>query len=734
MKNALKTAGFAVLTLATAGCNNDPIVVDNTQREEYVQNFIKNFGIPDPDHTWSMARSVKTLVDVQGLNEGTVEIFTAYPESPDARLVARLPIRNGRVSGNLPLSGATDEVFLRVKDSDNTVRMVNGLPVEDGLVTTHLRVAAAPGNDKLPKADDMELEAYIVADITRNYYYMFRDELDEEAQKNYTYAQAIDKFNNDPDYFYYPYPDNEYYKVDYLDANRHLTQIPELKFLDLYYEMGDAMSYLYALAPIFDKYSYTDPDTGESMEVDGVFREGENHIEQYYRNNTGGKVLDPNVTFSVREEGPVTMQCIWRGTQLNDYFGYFYYKEGEEPSAEEIWNVIPKYVFLTPDDITKESDLTQRNTAVTGNSYDESGWTNLDGMGVNNCETWTNQGIESYIRGRKYYLAYYGENYDEASSYTFPTGIKIGYFLYKEATQDIFFSDCKTEYELCRRTYGTEEGPYVRPFAAKFRVQGRNYVGFGDESGDCDLNDVVFIAENVYPDPVDITPDEFKEENPEKPDTPTDPVVKPQTWTLACEDLGSTDDVDFNDIVLDVAYVAGETYLTITPRAAGGTLVSEIYFREGNNADYTRLGEIHQLMSDAYAGGSGSGYPMLNTLKAAHNVDPNSVASIVVTVPEDFDLASLESGFLSRIKITTRQDDEQEYEAKEITAFTDLAESGSVPQMLLLEGDWQWPVERVDISIAYPDFKEWVKDRDAYSWTKSRRDELTVSHRSKCSH
>lgn len=713
--NSLLLAVVAGCSMFLPGCALDPYEIPS--EEQYVRDFISKYGLPDAEHTWSMATSVKTSLDVQGLKEGTVEVFTAYPGSAGARLVARMPISSGSASTNLPLVSGTESVYVLVKDQDNTIRSVSSMPVQNNSITGQLKVAADPGSDKLPTAKDFELEAYVMDEMARNYYHMFLDELNTQEEKdNYTYDECFQRYKNDPDLFYYPDPNNLYYKVDELPSNRPLEQIPNLKMLEnLYYEMGPALSYKNVLAPIFNTYDYTDPETGVTTTLNGVFQEGTNNLELYYHK---AKIFDPDVTFRVREEGPVTMQCIWRGTQLNDYFGYYYYVEGEEPTTEELWNVLPKYLFLTPDDITAESDLTQ--------IMKEGGdWKNLDGMGTADAPSWTD---DPSIRGRKYYLAYYGEDYDEEPSYIFPDNIRIGYFLYKVAGNLIFFSDCKTEYELCRRTYAPNnsstsgEGPLVRPFAAKFRMQNRTYVGFGDECGDCDLNDVVFIAENVYPDPEDITPPELKDEE-------EDPVVNAQSWTLACEDLGSTDDTDFNDVVLDVAYVAGETTLTITPRAAGGTLVSKIYFREDNNSDYTELGEIHELMG--YTVIPSIGFAMLNTNKSSHEVDPKTVKPIVVTVPADFDFAD---DFLKRIKITTRQSDEEEYDATEITAFTDLGESGSIPKMLLLEGEWQWPTERTSIDIAYPDFRDWVKNSNATNWTKSRKSEITVSHRAKCVH
>ncbi|MDE6042421.1 MAG: DUF4842 domain-containing protein [Muribaculaceae bacterium] len=248
-------------------------------------------------------------------------------------------------------------------------------------------------------------------------------------------------------------------------------------------------------------------------------------------------------------------------------------------------------------------------------------------------------------------------------------------------------------------------------------MNNRTYVGFGDESGDCDLNDIVFIAENVYPDPVDITPPELKDEDPEA-----------QVWTLACEDLGNADDIDFNDVVLDVTYVSGMPFLSITPRAAGGVLVTDIHFRKGSDSDYTFLGEIHNMLSNVYSSTPAEQQPMLNTLRDSHEVDPATVKSITVSVPADFDFTDPVNGFMARIKITTRGFDQKYSDAKEVKAYTEVTGT-TVPQMLLLPGGWRWPEERRDIKRAYPGFADWVKDINATDWVGTCLSGYTVSHR-----
>jgi hypothetical protein len=54
----------------------------------------------------------------------------------------------------------------------------------------------------------------------------------------------------------------------------------------------------------------------------------------------------------------------------------------------------------------------------------------------------------------------------------------------------------------------------------------------------------------------------------------------PQPWVIAVEDFGAKDDWDFNDVVISVGYVSGETKATLTPLAAGGIFKVEV-LRDG---------------------------------------------------------------------------------------------------------------------------------------------------------
>lgn len=50
------------------------------------------------------------------------------------------------------------------------------------------------------------------------------------------------------------------------------------------------------------------------------------------------------------------------------------------------------------------------------------------------------------------------------------------------------------------------------------------------------------------------------------------------------------------------------------------------------------------------------------------------------------------------------------------------ANGSAAPQMILVEGDWEWPREMINIMDAYPSFTDWVKNPDNDQWHKVKND------------
>ena len=151
---------------------------------------------------------------------------------------------------------------------------------------------------------------------------------------------------------------------------------------------------------------------------------------------------------------------------------------------------------------------------------------------------------------------------------------------------------------------------------------------------------------------------------------------------VACEDLGTTDDFDFNDVVFDVSpvqYYGGNQYTVITLRAAGGTL--DLYLQASGVKK-----EVHDLFGVKRG-------TMVNT-----NNGTISCPIAQFTVP----------GSVTPRGVDVIVDDK----AKEIILK---AEVGKVPQKICVNTTFEWCNERQQIGEKYENFPAWVQNKQV-SW------------------
>lgn len=166
------------------------------------------------------------------------------------------------------------------------------------------------------------------------------------------------------------------------------------------------------------------------------------------------------------------------------------------------------------------------------------------------------------------------------------------------------------------------------------------------------------------------------------PETPANAIK----WIIACEDLGSIGDYDFNDIVFSVTYVAGDETAVVEALAAGGTIPANVYV---NNE---LIGEIHGLF------GFDDTSKMINTLE--EDLEDGSIFQGMVktiAVPTDFSISTADMG---KIRIDIINGDGN---VKTAIAPT----QGGAPQMICVPAPWKWPVEYTSIGAAYPKFGLW---------------------------
>ena len=170
-----------------------------------------------------------------------------------------------------------------------------------------------------------------------------------------------------------------------------------------------------------------------------------------------------------------------------------------------------------------------------------------------------------------------------------------------------------------------------------------------------------------------------------------DPVMY---YYYAFEDLGAIGDFDFNDVVLRVS-APNNGELTVQLCAAGGTLESQVIYNE------QPLGtEVHKAFGVELGGGNSD---MVNTGYTKHDF----VTLGTVTVDNSADMKNLPFG------IVVKGND-----GKSVKVTNEVDHKGTAPLMIMVsgypEGDnagkWFWAKERVNISVAYPQFGAWGAD------------------------
>ena len=148
--------------------------------------------------------------------------------------------------------------------------------------------------------------------------------------------------------------------------------------------------------------------------------------------------------------------------------------------------------------------------------------------------------------------------------------------------------------------------------------------------------------------------------------------TKDPVYTIAFEDLGTTDDFDFNDIVLFVTTHSDNT-ATVELVGNGGTLETGIYYKTQRLV--TAVGNMH------------TNYELM--------------ASTDIKLTDGWTPQGLLQNFSIRVK------------GNDSGTIYSHTEKGRAPQALLVPGKWAWPQERVNIRDAYPRFVDWTQDKEA---------------------
>ncbi|MDE6497906.1 MAG: LruC domain-containing protein [Muribaculaceae bacterium] len=679
--------------VALAACSADePQTISAT--EDYNRGFVKEFGVPARGHDFSMATTAGLKVTSRNGDHITV---TAEIDGEEY-LFADCHVPAGTTAIPVTIPRSVSELKLsttRGESSVSTNAVVNLDEIEPGI----MRVAASPSPEGNPYI------AFKTKDLLKPF-------LEKDKSKFSATSPAFP--NRGKSGYIFPI----YWKWDKNKNRDYRVQFVTSKF-------GANDGTLLAKDVIFDeKQSKTSPFPAikyspyisniEDIEPDSYFSGGE----------------FSNYSYNAKDD----IIVVSRGIRINDYL------EEDRPPLQYSWYLEVDYGYDAEGNCSVSSESPYRNVAFwNGNYYDMP------------------------LKHLKY--AHHGA------------------FMFLAEPSEFYIYDTLS-------SDGTPAG-YFRKISCKAYIIGFNTApASAGADDDRDWCDVAFLYL--------------------KPGYASSGTVSTSTqykWRIAAEDLGATDDWDFNDAVFEFsdqirdlntvnterdAWQIGPRdaqpvrVISVTPQAAGGTMplyitytgkvgaVPEIPDGKGQTADIM-YSEANQVLKDhmnnlAYNEGTFIVGEELHSWLGAdsHTTIFNTEAtkkypkatSVEFVIPMDAQ-PTLEPGDIWNSQTQTSSTgtlmastankticgfavvvdrnntlniDAMDSPAPGIHSARDLvlgsgayvigrpdATNGEIaPQMLLVNGSWRWPQERVKISDAYPDFSAWLSNpASAPAWTKN---------------
>lgn len=346
--------------------------------------------------------------------------------------------------------------------------------------------------------------------------------------------------------------------------------------------------------------------------------------------NNAGKVAQ---NFSYLSAGNFVIYPMYSVTGGSNQLGLYYYDNGQK---------IEKIIWKQSD--CKIKAYYTKRTWDNGEWKDE-GWNDYK---ITAASPWKESRNISKIEAE-------GINID------LPVGTKFGFFVSNGGKK--FYSEASLNAN--GRTHG-----------ATFYAKGNLYLGFEDWVGDNDFNDIVCYMAPTHPiilDKEDVT------------------VIKKMQYRIAYEDLGGTNDFDFNDVVLGVEYVSGQTTAMVKLLAAGGILPVAVSYNGSLVFD-----EVHSAFGVDQNTMVNTGYTKVTTLPEKK-----------INVTANFSMLTQASKFALTV---TREDGTSSQ-----IAVPDA--KGVAPQAFVVaDPNWEWPAERQRITDKYSTFSEWISNAAKTDW------------------
>lgn len=726
--------------------------------ELYAREFIKEFGIVDSQQDWNLATHVTATTDSRSLNgASTIYIYDRMPGADGCQLAAKFSASTSTFS--FDIAKANTRAYVMGVSSEGKTVFASYLPIKNGNLEITSSGTARAASD-LP-ASSIKLQQIEKGSSWGNGigYFCFNSYKQQGMPScNYEYWHQIKGYELSAD-----------------------NLSPILDVFDLYgMHTGDFGSAY--LTGTFSDTNDGRPcsDLAAIAGDKGVFHEG--IVDGKCNLNRHGEKLHPeNGVVYTSDGGEITLEYVYGAGIFDNSFGYFYYEDGA--TYEEIMAAPKFLLMLDAspwsNTMRAEADSDEysifeniggkgmdgQTGATIGEIRYKEGIDNYSGMrpanDIEDYESATGNGsmTDEEAKAAKnvkykpsfHKLVYYplDENnkpIESQASYDFPKGMKIGFFvvcqghqkiaqqgnvtnLTNGATSNVPGADFRFSlpwmnqllgcYYQSQASHATTPFDKV-PFTYKnvnitdytphmtfvtYLWNGQTVMGVEDgtyHDNDHDMNDILFFVRGV-----DNNQEEFE----------TYPLA--QSWIIACEDLGVTDDFDFNDVVFGVSHVATDEAtqeVHVKALAAGGTLPVNLYYNGEKVGDFSCWNEWFGVSETDHIinAGSQSDHTGLDGAEIKLNVDGKfSLSSEMFREGAETPMG----GF--SLKVENDVEHTSHWVRPPGTTGTDAI----APQMILVPGTWAWPTERTHICEAYdgvggshPGFKDWCNNHDHNSW------------------
>lgn len=695
-------------TFFLSSCSKDSNLYDPNQKvNEYNNSWNQQFGAIDPTQDWNVATTVSATAACPTIaGESEMRIYSDAPLEDESNLMAVTKLTNGAGSISFDAKKAANHVFVSIKNSEGLFKIYNYYAIVNGTVNITPSDYITPTRSGFTRAANCPVTKGEKKMLTSTRYESLVKDMIKWNWQTKTVEEWKQVYQGQNIQYYNPGPfttesivtknadgSTNYTVFDFSNAELRVSEgaewVGSTKNIELTLLNGVAQEEAVPCWTLGQGYKLFGPGTFFKEYI----RYYDNEKMSLYTNGIEDlKKVEKGFSI-VTEGGEIKLPMVYGATQNINQLGYVYYKDGQDPLAQ------PHYILINDAQPLNNIYFNSWKGQALENNMQLANWSEAE-------KSLFGKSKDTKMYGTSYKLAFFGENHDQEATYNFPAGYHIVFFIAPYKPHNGTYTESEYNYslpELNKRinhkdgntdcpTYTTEKDQWGNQVSARGAIKaaswtfnGQTFLGFEDGGHDEDLNDIVFWVQGQYkaPEPPITVPD-------------PDPLPEPQSesWIIACEDLGNTDDIDFNDVVFSVSHTAGETTAKVTPLAAGGVLPSNIYYGGSN------LGEIHNLINGAQPNANGQ-YSMLNT---GSKGTPGS--AITINVPADYSVTN--HGFTVKVK------DQNE------SIVLESAEIGTAPQMLVLPGEWAWPTERTPIGTAFPMFVDWNKAANtAIDWYKS---------------